>query len=66
MAIDDYKPGPDSMPQEGVPQGKVTKYQWTSKVFAGTKRDYWVYVPAQYDAAQTCVCYGFPGWRLVR
>jgi enterochelin esterase family protein len=37
------------MPQEGVPRGKVTKFTWTSKVFPGTVRDYWVYVPAQYD-----------------
>ena len=41
--------GPDSQRQEGVPQGKVTKYTWTSKVFADTVRDYFVYVPAQYD-----------------
>jgi len=45
----DYKPGPDSMPKEGVPQGKVTQHEWKSKIFPGTVRDYWVYVPAQYD-----------------
>lgn len=50
-AADDYVPGPDSKPQEGVPKGVVTKYSWTdSKVFPGTVRDYWVYVPAQYSA----------------
>jgi len=38
----------DSEPQPGVPKGSVTKYTWTSQVFAGTVRDYWVYVPAQY------------------
>ncbi|MBC8002768.1 MAG: esterase family protein [Opitutaceae bacterium] len=48
-AADDYVPGPDSKPQEGVPKGVVTKYSWTdSKIFPGTVRDYWVYVPAQY------------------
>ena len=49
--------GPDSQPQAGVPQGKVTQHRWTaSKVFPGTERDYWVYVPAQYDgAAPACV-----------
>jgi enterochelin esterase-like enzyme len=26
----------------------VTQYTWTSKIFPGTVRDYWVYVPAQY------------------
>jgi enterochelin esterase-like enzyme len=45
-----YKHGPDSEEHEGVPRGKVTKMpKWTSKVFAGTERDWWVYVPAQYD-----------------
>ena len=44
----EYKLGPDSQRQPGVPQGKVTKYTWTSKVYPGTTRDYWVYVPAQY------------------
>ncbi|MCI0747337.1 MAG: SMP-30/gluconolactonase/LRE family protein [Verrucomicrobia subdivision 3 bacterium] len=56
LAADDYKLGPDSMPQEGVPRGQVTKHSWTSKIFPGTVRDYWVYVPAQYDAARpACV-----------
>jgi enterochelin esterase-like enzyme len=49
-AADDYKLGPDSQPQDGVPKGVVTKHSWTSKIFPGTVRDYWVYVPAQYDA----------------
>ena len=44
-----YTLGPDSLPQEGVPKGTVTKHQWkTSNVYAGTTRDYWIYVPAQY------------------
>src|SRR5215813_14363428 len=45
---EEYVPGPDSQRQPGVPQGTVTKYEWTSKIYAGTVRDYWVYVPAQY------------------
>jgi sugar lactone lactonase YvrE/enterochelin esterase-like enzyme len=46
---EDYVPGPDSQRQPGVPQGKVTKHEWTnSKHYPGTVRDYWVYVPAQY------------------
>ncbi len=52
-AADDYQLGPDSMRQEGVPRGKVTEHEWnTSKVFPGTERKYWVYVPAQYDGSQ--------------
>lgn len=48
-AADDYKLGPDSQRYEGVPQGKVFPHKWSSAVFPGTERDYWVYVPAQYD-----------------
>src|SRR3954470_4780385 len=53
----EYPLGPDSNVQPGVPQGKVTQHKWTSnKVFPGTERDYWVYVPAQYDGSQpACV-----------
>lgn len=42
--------GPDSQRQSGVPKGEVTKYVWKSKVFPNTIREYYVYVPAQYDA----------------
>jgi sugar lactone lactonase YvrE/enterochelin esterase-like enzyme len=50
-AADDYKLGPDSQPQEGVPRGQVHASSFTSRgVFPGTTRDYWVYVPAQYSA----------------
>ena len=52
-AADEYKLGPDSNPQEGVPRGEVTKYSFTnSAVYPGTVRDYWIYVPRQYDAAK--------------
>ena len=46
----DYTLGPDSQRQANVPQGTVTKYTWTSQIYPGTVRDYWVYVPAQYRA----------------
>lgn len=56
FAADNYTVGPDSLPQPGVPKGKVTQHTWKSKIFAGTTRDYWVYVPAQYDgSAPACV-----------
>lgn len=56
FAIDDYQLGPDSMVQEGVPRGSVTQHRWTSQIFPGTVRDYWIYVPAQYDPARpACV-----------
>lgn len=49
QAADDYQLGPDSQEQPGVPKGKVTKHTWKSEIFPSTVRDYWVYVPAQYD-----------------
>jgi enterochelin esterase family protein len=55
-AGDDYKLGPDSQEQPGVPKGKVTKHTWKSSIFPGTVRDYYVYVPEQYDGQQpACV-----------
>jgi len=52
-----YALGPDSQAHDGVPKGKVTKFTWeTSKIFPGTTRNYWVYVPSQYDSAKpACV-----------
>ncbi|MEY3175992.1 MAG: hypothetical protein RLZZ436_3906 [Planctomycetota bacterium] len=47
-----YEPGPDSKRQDGVPVGKVTKHEWTSQIFAETTREYFVYVPTQYDGTQ--------------
>jgi len=55
-AVDDYTLGPDSQIQEGVPRGEVTQYSWTSRIFPGAVRDYWIYVPKQYDPAKpACV-----------
>ncbi|MEM7125134.1 MAG: alpha/beta hydrolase-fold protein [Chloroflexota bacterium] len=44
--------GPDSIRQPNVHCGVVTKYEWQSNFFGKgeTVRDYWVYVPAQYDS----------------
>src|SRR5882672_11175773 len=48
-----YALGPDSLPHEGVPKGTVTTHEWRdSKIFPGTIRRYYVYVPAEYDAAK--------------
>jgi len=57
IAADEYPLGPDSQVQDGVPQAEIVgPLTWTSKIFPGTVRDYWIYVPAQYDAAKpACV-----------
>jgi sugar lactone lactonase YvrE/enterochelin esterase-like enzyme len=54
---DSYPEHPDSMKKEGVPEGKIEgPFKWSSKIFPGTERDYWVYVPAQYDGSKpACV-----------
>ena len=45
-----YEHGPDSSRREGVPRGTVTTHEWKdSKVYPGTVRRYYVYVPAQYS-----------------
>lgn len=45
--------GPDSKRQEGVPRGTIHRHTWNdSRVFAGTKREYLVYVPAQYESSK--------------
>jgi len=50
QAKDDYQLGPDSLEQKDVPKGEILDYKnWESKVFPGTVRDWWVYVPKQYD-----------------
>lgn len=47
-----YRLGPDSMAQDGVPKGEVRgPFTLPSKVYPGTQHTYWVYVPAQYDPA---------------
>ncbi len=46
-----YVLGADSKRKDGTPVGKVTRHSHKSTVFPGTERDYWVYVPAQYDGS---------------
>ena len=41
-----YRLGPDSLPQEGVPKGEIRgPYTLPSQVYPGTQHTYWVYVP---------------------
>jgi enterochelin esterase family protein len=63
QAGETYKLGPDSQVQPGVPEGKLTKHTWKSNIFPGTVRDYWVYVPAQYDGKEPAAVMVFQdGW----
>ena len=50
--------GDEPKPSADVPKGEVTKYTFDqSKIFPGTVRDYWVYVPKQYDPAKPACVY---------
>ncbi len=46
-----YRLGPDSLIQEGVPRGEVRGpfVLESCKSYPGTQHTYWVYVPAQYE-----------------
>ena len=56
-AAEPYELGPDAKVQPGVPQGEIYPGRWvSSKVYPGTQRDYWIYVPKQYDGSEpACV-----------
>ena len=51
---DDYPIPPEAMARDpGVPAGRVAPFSFEgSKVFPGTQRDAWVYIPAQYKDTQ--------------
>lgn len=63
-----YELGPDSLPQEGVPKGKLEgPFLFKSQVISNTVRRYWVYVPAQYKADKpACVLVFQDGQRATR
>ena len=52
-----YTDAPELTEMPGVPKGKLTHREpWESKIFPNTKREWWVYVPAQYKEDQpACV-----------
>ena len=47
--LEAYETHPDSREHPGVPKGALKQMPaWESRIFEGTTRDWWVYVPAQY------------------
>ncbi|PHX86750.1 MAG: esterase [Opitutia bacterium] len=58
-----YTLGPDSLPQPKLPRGEIRTGKFAdSKIFPGTTRDYFVYVPEQYDPAKpACLMVFFDG-----
>lgn len=51
-AQESYQLGPNSWRYPNIPAGAITKHSWESKIYPNTTRDYYVYVPAQYNSAQ--------------
>ncbi len=52
-----------SVEHAGVPKGELLKFSFDqSKIFPGTVRDYWIYIPAQYKPGKpACVYVGQDG-----
>jgi len=49
VQVEHYATHPDNVERAGVPKGTVKQMPaFESKVFAGTTRDWWLYIPAQY------------------
>ncbi len=47
------QPGPDSQVQPGTPTGEVIKGEFAeSRIYPGTWREYWVYIPKQLDRSK--------------
>ena len=59
--------GPDSLPHSGVPQGRIIERTWSdSKIYPGTSRSWWIYVPAQYQPGRpACVMIFQDGFAFV-
>jgi enterochelin esterase-like enzyme len=66
-AVKKYELGPDALPHDGVPAGKLEgPFLFRGRVLAGTIRKYWIYVPAQYDPARpACVLVFQDGARAI-
>jgi len=55
----------DAKKNESVPAGTIIQHHLAdSKYYPGTERDYWVYVPKQYDAAKPAALMVFQDGRL--
>lgn len=53
VKIEHYEYTPDSFTKPGVPKGRVTTHEWNdSKIYPGTRREYQVYIPAQYEGSK--------------
>lgn len=50
---ENYPTPPEAIARPDVPQGRIDgPHEFSSEIFPGTTRQYWVYVPAQYDESK--------------
>jgi enterochelin esterase family protein len=64
-AIEPYELSEDSKRKENIPEGTIVQYHLAdSKFYPGTQRDYWVYIPKQYDAAKPAALMVFQDGKL--
>jgi gluconolactonase len=63
-----YEPHPDSIKQAGVPEGKVEgPFEWKSKIYPGTVRNYHLYIPTQYNPEKAaCTFIVQDGWNRAK
>jgi len=58
QATETYPEDPASVEQPNVPKGEVLKFTFENpKIFPGTFREYWIYIPAQYRADKPACVY---------
>ena len=56
--VENYPIDSASVEHVGIPKGEVLKFTFaSSKIFPGTTRDYWVYIPRQYNGKQPACVY---------
>jgi gluconolactonase len=57
-ATENYTVDPASVEKTGVPKGEVLKFTFAqSKIFPGTSREYWIYIPVQYNPEKPACVY---------
>lgn len=63
-----YPTPPESVENVDVPKGKIDgPHKFLSKIFPGTEREYWVYVPAEYNAEKPpCLMVVQDGYKKAR
>jgi len=58
LPTENYPVDSASVEHPGVPRGEILKRSFdSSKIFLGTTRDYWIYIPAQYNPDKPACVY---------